>query len=236
MIGKIIGKKIIAQGTLLVKVDLEGQELSFKPGQYTTIILPNMPYPEPRNGRRHFSILSSPDEKRTIEFATRLREESAYKKYLQELPLGTSVEIGSISGSFTLPNDQSVNYVFIAGGIGITPFISMLRYKIANLLQHKITLLYSNRDVSSTAFLAELKEMTQKDSNIKLVVTVTNDPGWEGEKRMIDSNFIKEYFSEPNGYHYYVAGPPAMVEAVDKALMVAGVDQAYITKENFAGY
>ena len=204
------------------------EPFTFKAGQYIFITLINPPFADDRNNRRHFSIVNSPDEKGIITITTRIRD-SGFKKSLKELPMGTEAELGPISGSFVLPQDSSKPLVFIAGGIGITPYISMLRYVKNHNLNYQITLLYSNRDQASTAYFEEVQKF-------KSILTMTEDPNWTGEKRRIDAKFIKEYFPEVNANTYFVVGPPPMVEAVQKSLMEAGVTPDNIKIENFTGY
>lgn len=227
MIGKIIDKKEIATGTMQVTFQVNG-EFSFLPGQYVFVTLINPPYFDERSSKRHFSIVNSPDEKGIITIATRLRD-SGFKKSLKEMAIGTEVELGPISGTFTLPDDASKPLVFIAGGIGITPYISMLRYVSERKLPYDITLVYSNRDQASTAYFKEVQKF-------KSILTMTEDPAWAGEKRKIDTGFIKKYFPNINSYGYFVVGPPPMVEAVQKALLEAGVGINNIKIENFTGY
>ncbi|OGE26732.1 hypothetical protein A3D02_00465 [Candidatus Daviesbacteria bacterium RIFCSPHIGHO2_02_FULL_39_41] len=222
MNAKIIDKKEIAEGTLQVTFTTS-EPFTFKPGQYTSVRI--------ANSTKHFSIVNSPDEKGIISIATRLRD-SDFKNSLQKLAIGAQIELGPISGSFILPQDISKPLVFIAGGIGITPYISMLRYVTEQKLPYKITLLYSNRDQNSSAYLQELKNIP----NLKLILTMTEDQAWTGEKRKIDAGFIKEYFPALNENLYFVVGPPVMVEAVQKALLKAGVGIENITIENFTGY
>lgn len=219
MIGKIIDKKEMATSTLQVTFQIN-EHFSFKPGQYISVTLANT--------KKYFSIVNSPDKKGIISIATRLRD-SDFKKALKKLPIGTRVELGSIFGSFVLPKESSRPLVFIAGGIGITPYISMLRYVAERKLPYKITLIYSNKNKASTVFLQEVENFKFKISNFKLLL-------WQGEKRKIDAGFIKEYFPSINSYNYFVVGPPAMVEAVQKALLEAGVDIENIEIENFTGY
>lgn len=235
MIGLIKDKKEIAKDTLQVTFETS-DSFEFKPGQYCFVTLTTPPYQDERGNKRHFSIVNSPNEKGIITIATRLRD-SGFKKSLKEQPLGTEVELGPISGSFTLPEDTSKPLVFIAGGIGITPFMSMLSLEKTDSLGHRITLVYSNRDQFSTAYLDELKVLATQIPNFKLILTMTEDPNWQGEKRRIDAAFIKDYFGNNlNGYAYFVVGPPPMVEAVQKALEEAGVDSVNIKIENFTGY
>lgn len=234
MLGKIINKKEIATGTLQVTFQVS-ENFSFLPGQYVFVQLINPPYPDERGNRRHFSIVNSPDEKGIITIATRLRD-SGFKKSLKELPPGSTVELGLISGSFTLLEDTSKPLVFIAGGIGITPYISMLRYVSERKLPYDITLVYSNRDQASTSYLEELQNYQLPITNYQLILTMTEDPTWAGEKRRIDAGFIKEYFPDLNSNTYFVVGPPPMVEAVQKALLEAGIGIENINSENFSGY
>lgn len=221
MTGKITDKKEIATGTLQVTFQVS-ENFSFLPGQYVLVRLINPP------DQRYFSIVNSPDEKGIITIATRMRD-SDFKKALKELPLGSTVELGPISGSFVLPEDTSRPLIFIAGGIGITPYISMLRFVNERKMPYDITLVYSNRDQAGTAYLEEVKKF-------KSILTMTEDPAWAGEKRRIDASFIKEYFPDLNSNTYFVVGPPPMVEAVQKALLEAGVEINNIKIENFTGY
>lgn len=227
----LVDKKEIAKGTLQVELK-PNEPMDFLPGQYVDLILIDPSYEDARGPKRHFSIINTPNHK-TLMFATRLRD-SAFKKSLQEMPIGGEIEIHRIGGKFILPEDTTKNYVFIAGGIGITPFMSMIRFIQENNLLHKVTLIYSNRDQESTAFFEELSKLN--NPNLKIIFTMTEDPNWTGEKRRVDSSFINEYLNEPNNYTYYMAGPPPMVEAVTNELKQAGVEQTNIITENFTGY
>jgi ferredoxin-NADP reductase len=230
----IAQKKEIANGTLMVDFKLK-QNISFKPGQFFFIKLPKLLYPDDGGDQRHFSIVNSPNEKSIIRMATRLTG-SGFKKSLNELPIGTQVEIFNIMGEFILPKNKKKQIVFIAGGIGITPFMSMLRYVSEEKTGYNITLIYSNRNKESTAFFNDLVELMMKNTNIHVVFTMSEDSEWQGEKRMIDVGFIKDYFQKPNDNIYMVAGPPAMVTAVTAAIKTAGVNDNKIITENFAGY
>lgn len=235
MLGKIKDKREIAKDTLQVTFETS-EPFTFKAGQYCFVTLTAPPYPDERGNKHHFSIVNSPNDKGIITIATRLRD-SGFKKSLKELPVGTEVEFGPISGSFTLPEDTSKPLGLIAGGIGITPFMSMLRYIKEENLPYNITLVFSNRDRGSSPFLDELQQLSQILPNFKLILTMTDDPSFSGEKSKVDAQFIKDYFADNlNGYTYFVVGPPPMVEAVQKALEEAGVDSVNIKIENFTGY
>ncbi len=234
MIGKISDKKELAQNTLQVTFKLN-QQVDFKPGQYIFVTLPQLKFPDDRGTKRMFSINNDPSVIDHITITTRLSD-SGFKKTLNELPLGTDVELGPIAGAFVLPDETVKPLVLIAGGIGITPFMSMLRHIAKEKLPYQITLIYSNRNQASAAYMDEISNFQFLISNFKLILTMTDDPSWMGEKRKIDSKFIKEYFPNFNAYLYMVVGPPGMVSALEKALLDAGVFPENIKKENFTGY
>ena len=181
MKAKIAEKREVAKGTLYVVFDLLGHEVDFKPGQYFWITLVDPPYDDEKGPKRHISVATSPNDRNVLALCTRLRD-SAFKRSLAELPVGTEVEVEDPKGNFVLPEDTDPPYVFIAGGIGITVFRSMLRYIAEEKLPHRVTFVYSNRDRESTAFLDELPELERTCPNLKVVLTMTDDEGWDGEK------------------------------------------------------
>jgi ferredoxin-NADP reductase len=236
MRARIKEKREVAKGTLLVSFDLLGEEVDFSPGQYFFVTLPDIGYEDDKGLRRHITVVTSPNEKGVLGFATRMRD-SAFKRSLGELPVGAEVDVESPKGNFVLPENASRPLVFVAGGIGITVFRSMLRYIREERLPYRVTLIYSNRDRESTAFLDELRELEQALPDFRLILTMTQDPGWEGETRKVDGEFVKDYLDEDlNRYTFLVAGPPAMAEGVRKALEEAGVQDENVTAERYSGY
>jgi ferredoxin-NADP reductase len=233
---RIKEKREVARGTLLVVFDLLGREVDFRPGQYFWVTLVDPPYEDEKGTRRHISVVTSPNERGALGLCTRLRE-TAFKRSLAELPVGTEVEVEPPKGSFALPEDTSRPLVFVAGGIGITVFRSMLRYIREEGLSYRVTLIYSNRDRESTAFLDELRELEHEIPDFRLILTMTQDPGREGETRKIDAQFFKEYLGENlNQCTFLVAGPAGMVEGVQKALEEAGVSEENVIAERYSGY
>ena len=236
MRARIKEKQEIAKGTLLVTFDLLGEEVNFRPGQYFFVTLPDGGHQDDKGLRRHLTVVTSPTEKGVLGFATRMRD-SAFKRTLGELPVGSEVEVEPPKGKFSLPEDPSRPLVFVAGGIGITVFRSMLRYISEERLPYRVTLIYSNRDRESTAFLDELRALEQTLPDFRLILTMTEDPGWEGETRMVDGNLVKDYFDEDlNQYMFLIAGPPAMAEGVQSALQKAGVRDENLIAERYSGY
>jgi ferredoxin-NADP reductase len=226
----------VAKGTLLVVFDLLGEELDWQAGQYFWVTLLDPPYDDERGPRRHISVVTSPNERGILGLCTRLRD-SAFKRSLAELPVGTEVDVEQPKGDYVLPDASEGPFVFIAGGIGITVFRCMLRYIAQEGLPHEVTLLYSNRDRESTAFLDELVELEGTLPTFRLVATMTGDPDWEGERRKIDGELLRDVVGDALATStYLIAGPPPMVEGVAETLSGAGVADDRIRPDRFSGY
>ena len=236
MRAQIKEKQDVAKGTLLVTFDLLGEEVDFRPGQYFFVTLPDVGHHDDKGLRRHITVVTSPNERGVLGFATRMRD-SAFKRTLRELPVGTEVEVEAPKGKFALPEDPTRPLVFVAGGIGITVFRSMLRFIHEERLPYEVTLIYSNRDRESTAFLDELRKLEQELPDLRLILTMTQDPGWEGETRKVDGEFVTDYLDDDlNRYTFLVAGPPTMAEGVQTALQEAGVRDENLIAERYSGY
>ncbi|MDX6398900.1 MAG: hypothetical protein QOJ43_2308, partial [Gaiellaceae bacterium] len=205
-------KREVAKGTLLVLFAVDGYP-DYRPGAYFWVELPDRGHQDEKGLRRHISLVTSPTEVGVVGLATRVRE-TAFKQTLAELELGDEVEVEEPKGSFLLPEDTSVDYAFVAGGIGITVFRSMLRFIADKELPYRVTLVYSNRDRESAAFLDELEELEHRIEGLQVMLTMTDDPEWEGETRHLDADVLRELVGPLDARTFLVAGPPPMTEAV----------------------
>jgi len=216
--------------------DLSGQDLSFKAGQHADFILSDPPYTDEKGGQRIFSFVTSPNNREELAVATRLTG-SAFKRSLAEVPLGTTVTVKDIRGQMTLHRDAAKAAVFLAGGIGITPFMSMSRYAAEEGLAHRIYLLYANRAPESTAFLPELEELAIRNPNFTLVPVMSDPPAdWPGERGYVSAETVRKHVPEPQNTFFYMAGPPAMVAAMTAVLDELDIADEYRKAEDFAGY
>ncbi len=235
MKAKIADKKEIAEETLEVTFDLIGETAEFKAGQFFTLELLNPPYTDEKGNHRHFTIVNAPSEKNKLIMATRIRE-TGFKKSLKELPLGSEVEIGNIAGLFTLPSEENKELVFIAGGIGITPFISMLRHIRQESLKYKISLFYFNRNPKATAYLQELETVAQELPDFQPIFAMTGDESWTGEKAKMSPELLHKYLTSLSDKTYFISGPPKMVDEIKKVLIDSGISLKNIKTESFTGY
>lgn len=218
------------------------KSISFIPGQFLYYTLPKLNYPDPRGTTRHFTISSSPTESNLVGLTTRIREESGYKKTLDELPIGSLVDGEGPNGTFILNDNDLGPHVFIAGGIGITPFRSIIKYAIDKKLKTDMTLIYSNSIPEEIAFRNELVQWTKTYPNFKLFMTVTkpeeSKEKWSSLTGRIDENLIKKLV--PSAYllssTFWLCGPPPMVDAMETVLPKLGIVNDHIRSEKFTGY
>jgi ferredoxin-NADP reductase len=227
-------KRKVAKGTLFVRFAVEDYP-GYRPGHYFWVELPDRGHEDEKGLRRHISLATSPTETGVVGLATRIRD-TAFKQTLAELEVGDEVQVEEPKGSFLLPEDTGEEYVFVAGGIGITVFRSMLRFIADEGLPYRVTLVYSNRDRESAAFLDELEEIERQVEGLRLVLTMTDEPGWAGETRHLDANVLDELLGGLGDKTFLVAGPPAMAEAVSDSLKSASLSEGRVLTDKFSGY
>lgn len=227
----------VAGGTMAFHFD-KPAGFEFRAGQAIDLTLLNPPETDAEGNTRAFSIVSAPFDPELM-IATRMRD-TAFKRVLRSIPLGTQVKIEGPSGSFTLHKNSAKPAVFLAGGIGITPFFSMIRQADHDRLPHQLYLFYSNRSPDDGPFLDTLEELTKSNPNFHLVLTMTemskSSKQWTGETSFINGGMLKKNLPDLQGPIYYIAGPPAMVTAMRQMLVQANVDEDDIRTEEFAGY
>lgn len=233
---KLAGGEQVAEGTMAFRFE-KPAGFSFKPGQAIALELIDPPAGDGQS-RRTFSLVSAPFES-TLAVATRMRD-SAFKRALKALPAGGAIKLQGPFGDMTLHEDRARPAVFIAGGIGITPFMSISRQAAKDQLPQRLLLLYSNRRPEDAAFLAELQQLEQENKNFRLVATMTemskSARKWDGETSFVNADLVKRVVGDLAAPIYYVVGPPAMVEAMQEVLSRAGVAEDNIRTEEFYGY
>ncbi len=215
----------------------------FKAGQFVEITWIDPPETDAEGNARVFSIASAPYEDRLM-FTTRLRD-TAFKRVLQDTQIGSIAKIDGPFGDLTLHNNVSRPAVLLAGGIGITPFRSMIRHAAHERLPHKLFLFYANRHPEDAPFVEELSAIEQENVNFTFVPTMTAvsrlQRQWTGETGHLDPEMLTRHLNGPPGSSgagpiYYVAGPPAMAKGLRAMLNDAGIDDDDIRTEEFGGY
>lgn len=241
---KLKTRSEVAERTLECRFD-KPAGMTFKAGQFMDLTLIDPPETDAEGSSRGFSINSAPDD-RELTFTTRLRN-TAFKRALHTMPLGTKIKVEGPFGNLTLHNNPSRPAVLLAGGIGITPFRSIVRRAAHEKLPHRIFLFYSNRRPEDAPFLDEFHSLSGENPNFTFIPTMTQMSGshlpWAGEIGYIDQQLIVKHLQSDTssgnrllGPIYYMAGPSAMVAGLRAMLNKAGIDDDDIRTEEFTGY
>ena len=230
-------RREVAEGTTAFLFE-KPDGLSFKAGQYLNFTLLDPPETDAEGNTRTFSIASAPDEEELM-MATRIRD-TAFKRVLKTMPLGAQVEIEGPYGNFTLHKNAARPAVFLTGGIGITPYRSIIRDAGRKKLPHRLFLFYSNRRPEDGAFLEELQQAERDNPNYQFVGTMTDMANskrpWQGKTEYINRDMLAQSISDLTTPIYYIAGPPGMVTAMRKMLADADINDDSIRTEEFNGY
>ena len=233
----LISKKEVAERTMMFEFE-RPKGFTFKAGQHVDIVLQEPLETDEKGNSRDFSLVNTPSERELV-VATRMRD-SAFKRVLGEAKTGFEVGIEGPYGSFMLHQDANRPAIFLVGGIGITPFMSMIKNATEKGLPHKLFLFYSNHRPEDAAFLDELEGLARKNKNFVFVPTMTeagaSKQSWEGETGYLTLDMVDRHVPERMSAVYYAAGPPQMVAATRKLLGEAGVSDDDIRTEEFSGY
>lgn len=213
------------------------RRLAFAPGQYMEWTLGHHD-PDTRGNRRYFTLASAPTEDVLRVGVKFYPDSSTYKQSLLEMDEDTEIVAAQLAGDFTLPDDPHQRCVLIAGGIGITPFRSMLKYLLDTRQPRPITVLYSNRTVDDIVY-KDVLDAAHRKLGIKVVYTITdtiNFPAsWRGKVGRIDAAMIRQEVPDYRSALFYVSGPNAMVDGIKDALHRLHVPASHIKTDYFSG-
>ncbi len=245
---KLVSSKQIAKGTNVFHLS-KPEGFEYEPGQTIDLTLIDPKEMDAEGPVRTFSLVSAPHEPELM-FATRMRD-SAFKRALKNAPPGMELAWDGPYGSFILHRNPAKPAVFLAGGIGITPFMSMVKHTTHHKSPHQIYLYHSNHTPEDSPFLTDLTEFAKQNPQFHYIPTMTdldseaNSPsvsrsrpggGWAGERGFVDKSMIARHVSDLTTPIYYMAGPAGFVAAMRKMLVETNVDEDNIRFEEFPGY
>jgi ferredoxin-NADP reductase len=234
---KLLDRIEVAERTLAFRFG-KPAAFTFQAGQYINLTLVDPPETDAEGNVRTFSIASAPEEDFVL-VATRMRD-SAFKRIAGRMSVGTEVRLEGPYGNLTLHPDAGRPAGFLAGGIGITPFRSLLVHAARARLPHRLVLFYANRRPEDAAFLDELQTLQRDNARYTFIGTMTameqSHRSWRGEAGHLTPAMLGKVLAEDARPIYYVAGPPGMVSGVQIMLNSAGVTNDDIRTEKFAGY
>lgn len=237
LLPKLLKKEVIAPDSLDF-VFAPGRRLSYKPGQYMEWTLPHKSS-DFRGTRRYFTLASSPTEK-NIRLGVKFYDSgSSFKEAMLAMDRHTPIAAKQLGGDFVLPKDRSQKLAFIAGGIGITPYRSMVKYLLDTDDQRSVTLLYSEKEPKQFAYVDVFREAKNR-LGIKAVYTITRPKavpaGWRGRTGHITARLIEEEVPDYAERLFYISGPPTMVAAIKETLLGLGIHRSKIKTDLFTGY
>jgi ferredoxin-NADP reductase len=213
-------------------------DYTFLPGQYNKVFLPHE-NPDNRGTNRNFSAASSPLNTKELMITTRIVQ-SSFKKALFNLAPGTEVQFFGPVGRFVFDESETVPHVFLAGGIGITPFHSMLDYIAEKNITIPVTLFASFSTVEDFLYYEEFIAIANAHPTVKVVYTVTkpelSKKSWTGETGRVTPELIKKYIPNILDCITMTCGPIPMVDGTLEMLSGMGVQKENLRKENFVGY
>ena len=232
---KLTKTEEVANGTMAFHFKRpEGFE--FKAGQFGDFTLLSPPETDEEGNTRGFSLAHAPYED-DLMIATRMRD-TAFKRVLKNLSIGSEVKLDAPYGSFTLHNTATTPAVYLTGGIGITPVRSIIAQATHDKLPHNITLFYSDKTPGDMAFLNDLKDYAKENQNFIFIPVMTRATSeeWGGELGHVNKDMLTKYIKDLTSPIYYLSGPAAMVAAMRQVLVDSQVNEDNIRTEEFSGY
>ena len=234
---RLVRRETVAEGTMAFYFSKPSQ-FRYQAGQSVLVKLSNPPETDNEGDARTFTIANAPREPELM-IATRMRD-TAFKRVLKTVPMGTAVMIDGPNGEMVLHDDPARPAVFLAGGIGITPFLAMVRNAANERLSHPLYLFYSNRRPEDAAFLPELQKMEQLNPNYRLIATMSepekSTERWSGETGFIRREMLEGHLPDTAKPIYYFAGPPSMTNAMRQMLEGMSISEQAMRYEEFYGY
>jgi ferredoxin-NADP reductase len=234
---RLISRHEVAERTTAFRFG-KPKGFSYTAGQFAEFILPAAKGEKAGEQVHPFTLSSAPHEP-FLMLTTRMRD-SEFKRRLGAAPIGTELTVKGPFGELVLDTDPGRPTIFLTGGIGVTPFRSMLVDAAHRNSPHRIVMFYSNRRPEDAAFLDELQRLEKEHPKFSLVATMTqmpkSDRSWKGEVGKIDMEMIARHLKGSGSPVYYIAGPPGMVDGLNEMLREGGVDERSIRTEQFDGY
>ena len=209
------------------------------PGQYLEWTLPERSA-DGRGNRRYFTIASSPTSKDLLlSVKVDEKQSSKFKKTLLSMKKGDTIVASQLSGEFVLPKNTALNLVFIAGGIGITPFRSMIEHILQVGEKRNMTLFYTASRKEEFVY-TDLFQQAERKGMLKVVYIITDkenvSSNWKGEKGYLSIEILHKHANSGETDLFYISGPNAMVDSYKKLLLSQNVQRTKIMTDYFPGF
>lgn len=234
---RLIARETVADRTLACVIERPAG-FTFRAGQYVDVTLPDPPFDDLLGSTRSLSLASAPHDPH-LQVLMRLRD-SAFKRAIAEMPLGSSVLVEGPADDLSIDTEGTRPLVFLAGGVGIAPFLAALREAAHAGRGLPATLFYSNRRPEDAAFLRELCELARRVPEFRCVPTMTrvaeSPAGWAGETERLGVPLLERYLPSLRGPRYYLCGSTTFISALCQKIERAGVPSTDVRIEMYTGY
>lgn len=214
------------------------RKMAYLPGQFMEWTVEH-PGQDSRGIRRYFTLASSPTEAEMKLGVKFYPEASSFKKYFLTISGDAKIVVSQLAGDFVMPCDPKQKLVFMAGGIGITPFRSMIKYLLDTKEARSIILLYSNRAGQDIVY-QDVFEQAEQELGIKTVYTITDKKAvptnWRGYTGYVNEAMILKEAPDYQERMFYLSGPRVMVVAFEEMLKKLGVKKSRIKTDYFPGF
>jgi glycine betaine catabolism B len=211
------------------------RKFAYLPGQYMEWTIPHT-NADSRGNRRYFTLASSPTEKDVRIGVKFYHNGSSYKKAMLAMDGHSQVVAADLGGDFTLPKDHTQKLAFIAGGIGVTPYRSMIKYLTDTNSAQPVTMIYSANDINDFAY-TDIFDEAERRVGIKTTYTITGPDvphNWHGETGLVTAEMIQRAIPDYRERTFYISGSQPMVAAMENTLHSIGV--RHIKTDFFPGY
>jgi len=232
---RLIRKETIARNTMAFHFS-KPEGFEFRAGQFADYTLIDPPETDAEGNTRGFSLVHAPYEPDLVA-ATRMRD-TAFKRVLKDLRIGTEVKLDAPYGDFTLHKTQTTPAVFIVGGIGVTPVRSMVAQATHDKTAHRLMLLHASRTPADLPLKTDFERLAESNRNFDYVAVATDSApdDWRGERGRVDAQMVRRHVPDLHRPIYYLSGPEGMVKAMRQLLVGLEVNEDNIRTEEFAGY
>ncbi len=208
--------------------------LAFQAGQYLEWTL-GLDHADSRGNRRYFTLASAPTEENVRMGVKFYPAPSAFKRALTAMAPGDTIHAAQVAGNFTLPKDPRAKLAFLAGGIGITPFRSMLQELLDRNEPRPIVVLYGNETDDDIAY-GDILDTARSVLGIRTYYAVRRGAGRGQYPGVIDARLVKAAIPDYLERTFYISGPQAMVKALRHMLQGIGVHRSRIKVDFFPGF
>ncbi len=220
-------------------VFLPNRQMKFKPGQYLEWTLGH-DKTDSRGNRRYFTISSSPTEKELRLGVKFYPNSSTYKKALAGMKKGDTLIASQLAGDFVMPKNKNRKMTFIAGGIGVTPFRSMVQYLVDMKEKRDVNMIYANKTVEDIAYKDFFDSASQSPLNIKMIYTISDTKKipekWPGYVGYVNEKMIIQEIPDYETRMFYISGPRTMVSSTEEVLKNLGIRNSHIKTDYFPGF